>query len=149
MADRDGGRDRARAKEVMAAGLTGMLVLNRLTHRRCALIDAWKRIHFGQDRDHGTAGAILSDEGRRNIGNACLDREAFHLQLVLQELRGLRLLIANFCPGPEALRDLFCHLRPGLDQFRSSFGGRVAGGRQREAGGCEAKSNEGRDEAHE
>ena len=104
--DRDAGRDRGGAEQVMAAGVTGVLARDRRTVCHGVLVDAWQRVELGEQADHRLAAAGGRDEGRRDPGDAGLDLEPGLLQLLLQERGALRLLVADFRPVPDRFRDL-------------------------------------------
>jgi len=79
--DRNRSSQRSRAKQIVAAGMTSPLSINRIARCRGRLVYTGQRIHFRQNRNHRTARTVLwapfGHKGSRNFGNACADGETF------------------------------------------------------------------------
>ena len=137
MLDGDGGLYGRCAEQVVAARLAGLLAGHCLADGRRGLIDAGEGIELREDRDHRFAVAEFCHEGRRNAGDAAFDREPFLTQDILQKARRFRLLVADFGPVPQFLRDRGRLVEAAVDEVQDvAFGGFEGwGGRKRRRAG--------------
>ena len=93
----DGQRRRQRrdAQQVVAAAVPGRASHPRLLFRARSPATTRQRVELAHDPDHRLAAAPRGDKSRRHAGHALVDAKARGLQLVAQQRRALRLLVAD------------------------------------------------------
>jgi hypothetical protein len=134
--ERNRRRNGGRPEQVVAAGMPGLLALDRLSIGHRVLVDAGKRVEFGEDPDHRLSAAGARDERGRDAGDTGLDLEARARQFLLEQRRALRFLVADFRPIPDRMRDLGVARLAGskeLPQAVAGIGGEYGGSEEGEA----------------
>jgi hypothetical protein len=102
----------------MAAAIAGATRDQRLRGRDGILREPWQGVELAHDRDHRLAASPGGDEGRRNLRDAGLDREARSPELLLQEGAALHLLIADLREAPDLFRDAGVCGGPGVERLQ-------------------------------
>lgn len=142
LAERDRGGHRARAEEIVPAGVRSGLLVGLLDrHRRLA--DAGQRVELGEDGDHRPGvfaiWAPFGDEGGGDLGDAFGDLEAFPGQLRLEQRARSVFLISQLGKVPDRPRHRRRPVVARIDQrqrigrrlLRQSGGGQSASHRHR------------------
>ena len=136
-------RHRARAKEVVPAGVTCAHSGPGCALGAPVLGDPRQCVELGEDADDRRAGAPTGDEGGGHAGDARLDVKAGVREVGLEEGRALDLLVADFGEVPDLLGGGGVGGRVGLDVGEDGVGGGLGGGgcgEEEEDEGCEVES---------
>ena len=93
--NRDSRDRRCAAEQVVAAGMAGSALDQRLSIRQRRLRQAGQRVELGEDADDRRASAAAGHEGRGQVGDASFHCEAVVLQVAAQERRAAGLQVAE------------------------------------------------------
>ncbi len=104
--DRDRGKQRGRAQQVMAAAMAGSAIDQGLPFRDIVLRKTGQGIVLAHDPDHRLALAPGGGERRRDAGHILRQAKSRRTQLRLQQFGALVFFVADFGKLPNFSRDL-------------------------------------------